>query len=116
MAEQGIGELTHLPPPGGRGDACLAELLCALSFATGLALGDRMEHGIGAAYISLRLADELGLGPKEREAAYYGALLKDAGCTACAPVFDASFPRTSSLRWLTSWCPTSATSRTWWPG
>jgi HD-GYP domain-containing protein (c-di-GMP phosphodiesterase class II) len=73
-------------------DASLASLLCALSFASGLALGDRMEHGLGTAYIGLRLADMLGLGDAEREAVYYGALVKDAGCTACASLLGVLFP------------------------
>jgi HD-GYP domain-containing protein (c-di-GMP phosphodiesterase class II) len=51
-----------------------------------------MEHGIGSAYIGLRVADGLGLGDQEREAVYYGALLKDAGCTACASLLGALFP------------------------
>jgi len=82
-----MGEFTYLEPQDGPApDASLASLLCALSFASGLALGDRMEHGIGTAYIGLRLADAVRLADHEREAVYYGALLKDAGCTACFAV------------------------------
>jgi HD-GYP domain-containing protein (c-di-GMP phosphodiesterase class II) len=73
-------------------DDRLAELLCAMSFATGLALGDRMEHGLKSAYIGLRIAGALGLGAREHEAVYYGALLKDAGCSACAAGMAAFFP------------------------
>lgn len=88
-----MGEFTYLEPQDGPApDASLASLLCALSFASGLALGDRMEHGIGTAYIGLRLADAVRLADHEREAVYYGALLKDAGCTACASLFGALFP------------------------
>ncbi|HLQ32017.1 MAG TPA: HD domain-containing phosphohydrolase [Chloroflexota bacterium] len=95
MAGEHIGEFTHLsgtPPPERRTDSSLAELLCALSFASGLALGGRMEHGIGSAYIGLRIAGALGLPEEDREAIYYGALIKDAGCTACSIIFDAFFP------------------------
>ncbi|HLZ25800.1 MAG TPA: HD domain-containing phosphohydrolase [Chloroflexota bacterium] len=84
MAASHMGELTH-------SESSLAALLCALSFASGLAIGDRMEHGIGSAYIGMRLAHTFGLSQDEREAVYYGALLKDAGCTACASLFGAVF-------------------------
>jgi len=70
----------------------LAALLCALSFAAGLGLDERMEHGINSAYIGLRLADVLNLSSDEREAVFYGALLKDVGCTSCAAGFAAFFP------------------------
>src|SRR5215469_7425358 len=75
----------------------LAALLCALSFATGLGLDERMEHGINSAYIGLRLADVLNLPSDEREAIFYGALLKDVGCTSCAAGFAAFFP-------MMKWC------------
>jgi hypothetical protein len=75
-----------------RSDGRLAELLCALSFATGLATGAPMEHGLRSAYLALRIADALGLPPAEREAVYYGALLKDVGCTACAAGIAIFFP------------------------
>lgn len=70
----------------------LATLLCALSFATGLGFGGHMEHGLGSAALGLRLADELGLAEEEREAIFYGALLKDVACTACAAGIAAFFP------------------------
>jgi hypothetical protein len=93
VADAHMGEFTHSRShAGSASDASLASLLCALSFASGLALGDRMEHGIGTAYIGLRLADAVHLAEDEREAVYYGALLKDAGCTACASLFGAVFP------------------------
>src|SRR5262245_52345011 len=65
----------------------LAELLCALSFAGDLAIGQPMEHGLKSAYLGLQLADSLRLAEAERAAIFYGALLKDAGCTACAAGF-----------------------------
>ena len=75
-----------------RTDGSLAALLCALSFTTGLGLGERLEHGLKSAYIGLRIADALGLPDEDREAVYYGALLKDVGCTACSAGFAAFFP------------------------
>lgn len=62
----------------------LAELLCALSFATGLGFGGHVEHGLRSASLGLSIADELHLTSEEREAIFYGALLKDVACTACS--------------------------------
>jgi HD-GYP domain-containing protein (c-di-GMP phosphodiesterase class II) len=70
----------------------LAVLLCALSYASNLGLNERMEHGLNSAYIGLRIADVLNLPNEELEAIFYGALLKNVGCTACAASFAAFFP------------------------
>ena len=70
----------------------LATLLCALSFATGLGFGGHMEHGLGTASLGLLLADTLPLTEDEREAVFYGALLKDVACTACAVGITAFLP------------------------
>lgn len=75
-----------------RGQGSLADLLCALSFATGMAVGERFDHGLKSAYIGLQLADALKLPAEDREAIFYGALLKDVGCTACAAGFATFFP------------------------
>jgi HD-GYP domain-containing protein (c-di-GMP phosphodiesterase class II) len=73
-------------------DGNLAVLLSALSFATSLGLDERMEHGLNSAYVGLLLADALHLPNEEREAIFYGALLKDVGCTACSAGISAFFP------------------------
>src|SRR6266480_4636514 len=70
----------------------LATLLCALSLATGQGFGGYIEHGLKSAYLGLQLADALGLENSEREAIFYGALLKDVACTACAAGIAAFFP------------------------
>ena len=70
----------------------LASLLCALSFATGLGFGERMEHGLKTAYIVLQIALALHLSSEEQEAVFYGALLKDVGCTACSAGLAGFFP------------------------
>ena len=81
----------------------LAELLSALSFVADLGMGQILEHGIKAAYVGLTLADAVGLSPEDQAAVYYGALLKDAGCTACGTVFATFFdgddigPRSDSV-------------------
>ena len=70
----------------------LSALLCALSFATGLGFGGHMEHGLGSASLGLQIADALALASDEREAIFYGALLKDVACTACSAGIAAFFP------------------------
>src|SRR6266700_3884601 len=73
-----------------RGDP--AALLCALSFATGLGFGGHIEHGLGSASLGLQIADALALADEEREAIFYGTLLKDVACTACSAGIAAFFP------------------------
>src|SRR5579859_6482623 len=70
----------------------LAALLCALSFATGVGFGGHIEHGLKSAYLGLQIADALTLNDEEREAIFYGALLKDVACTACSAGIAAFFP------------------------
>ncbi len=72
-------------------ETSLAEMLCALSFMADIAMGQRIEHGLRSAYIGLGICRETGLSTEDSEAVFYGALLKDAGCTACATVFVAFF-------------------------
>lgn len=75
-----------------RSDENLATLLCTLSFATGMGFGEDMEHGLKSAYLGLQLACALRLSPDIQEAVFYGALLKDVGCTACSAGISAFFP------------------------
>ena len=70
----------------------MAELLCALSFGSGLAFAERMEHGTNTAFVGIQLARALGLGADGLEAVFYGGLLKDAGCGACGAVLAPFFP------------------------
>jgi HD-GYP domain-containing protein (c-di-GMP phosphodiesterase class II)/DNA-binding CsgD family transcriptional regulator len=75
-------------------------LLCALSFGSGLAAAERMEHGTNTAFVGSQLARALGLGADGVEAVFYGALLKDLGCGACGAVlapFIAEDKRTPAL-------------------
>lgn len=78
----------HQPQASGN----LAELLCALSFATSLGFGGHIEHGLGSASLGLHLADALNLPNEEREAVFYGALLKDVACTVCSAGLAAFLP------------------------
>jgi len=69
----------------------IAELLCALSFGSGLAAAERMEHGTNTAFVGIQLGRALGVGAEDLEAVFYGALLKDAGCGACGAVLAPFF-------------------------
>ena len=80
------------PAPGARsGTWRTAELLCALSFGSGLAAAERMEHGTNTAFVGIQLGRALGLGADGLEAVFYGALLKDVGCGACGAVLAPFF-------------------------
>jgi HD-GYP domain-containing protein (c-di-GMP phosphodiesterase class II) len=82
-----------VPPPGQRsGPSGAAELLCALSYGSGLAVAERMEHGTNTAFAGVRLGRALGLPAPDLEAVFYGALIKDVGCGACGAVLAPFFP------------------------
>jgi HD-GYP domain-containing protein (c-di-GMP phosphodiesterase class II) len=68
---------TNAPPPVTRG-----QLLCAFAYASDLAFGLQLEDSLRSCYVAVRMADALGLNAEQREATYYAALLKDAGCTS----------------------------------
>jgi HD-GYP domain-containing protein (c-di-GMP phosphodiesterase class II)/DNA-binding CsgD family transcriptional regulator len=67
----------------GRPGSDTAELLCALSYGSGLAVAERMEHGTNTAFVGIQLGRALGLGMEDLEAVFYGVLIKDVGCGAC---------------------------------
>jgi HD-GYP domain-containing protein (c-di-GMP phosphodiesterase class II)/DNA-binding CsgD family transcriptional regulator len=69
----------------------MAELLCGLSYGSGLSAAERMEHGTNTAYVGIQLGRALGVGPDDLEAVFYGALLKDVGCGACGAVLSRFF-------------------------
>jgi HD-GYP domain-containing protein (c-di-GMP phosphodiesterase class II) len=62
----------------------LAELTIALSLATDLGTGQPMEHGLRTCWLSLAVADALGLDATTRSCVYYVALLRFVGCTSDA--------------------------------
>ncbi len=62
----------------------LAELTIALSLASDLGTGQPMEHGLHTCWLSLAVADALGLDASTRSCVYYVALLRFLGCTADA--------------------------------
>lgn len=94
-----------VPPPGQRsGPSGTAELLCALSDGSGLAVAERMEHGTNTAFVGVQLGRALGLAARNLEAVFYGALIKDVGCGACGAVLAPFSPSRSWLPvWIWSW-------------
>ena len=81
-----------VPPPSQRSGASgTAELLCALSYGSGLAVAERMEHGTNTAFAGMQLGRALGLDAEDLEAVFYGALVKDVGCGACGAVLAPFF-------------------------
>lgn len=56
----------------------LAELLAALSLGSDLGMGLPMEHVLRQCFISMRLADRIGLDATDRGVVYYTALLGSA--------------------------------------
>ncbi len=82
-----VKRIDHKPHDGN-----LAELLCALSFATGIGFGGHIDHGLKSASLGLQIADALSLSDQERAAVFYGALLKDVACTACSAGLAAFLP------------------------
>ncbi|GGD92843.1 metal-dependent phosphohydrolase [Aureimonas endophytica] len=62
----------------------LSEILSALSVALDMTEGQPAGHCMRAAYIGVRIAEELGLGSIARREVYYAILLKDLGCSSNA--------------------------------
>ena len=62
----------------------LAELTVALSLATDLGTGQPMEHGLRTCWLSVAIADALGVTPQDQSCVYYVALLRFIGCTSNA--------------------------------
>ena len=58
------------------------ELLAALSIAIDLGLGQPAEHVLRSSIIATRLADRLGLGQEQRDAAFHTTLVMWIGCHA----------------------------------
>jgi HD-GYP domain-containing protein (c-di-GMP phosphodiesterase class II)/DNA-binding CsgD family transcriptional regulator len=86
------GTAASVPPAGRRPRTWrTAELLCALSFGSGLAAAERMEHGTNTAFVGIQLGRALGVAADDLEAVFYGALLKDVGCGACGAVLARFF-------------------------
>lgn len=59
-----------------------AELLAAISLAIDLGLGQPMEHMLRSSLISTRIAERMGLDPRQRATVYYANLVGWIGCHA----------------------------------
>lgn len=65
-------------------DLKLAELIGALSYALDLTEGQPQGHCLRSCWISMQIADVLGLSEGEKWSVYYSTLLKDLGCSSNA--------------------------------
>ena len=72
------------PGEPGDGGGRLAELTVALSLATDLGTGQPVEHSLRTCWLSLAVADALGLDPAARSCVFHVALLRFVGCTSDA--------------------------------
>jgi len=57
----------------------MSQLMSALSMATDISEGFTLEHGVKTCYLSLRLAEKLGLSDKERSDIFYTSFLQHLG-------------------------------------
>ena len=68
-----------------------ARLLAALSTALDLTEGQLPGHALRTCYLAMRLADRLGLSADDRDALFFAAFLKDAGCSSNAAAITRIF-------------------------
>lgn len=66
-------------------------LLAALSTALDLTEGQLPGHALRTCYLAMRVADRLGLDASAASSLYFGALLKDAGCSSNAAAITRLF-------------------------
>jgi len=69
----------------------LSEVLAGLSFALDLTEGRRPGHAVRTCAIGIRLADVIGFPASQRNALFYGLLMKDLGGSSNASRFAALF-------------------------
>ncbi len=85
----------------------LTDVLAALSFALDLTEGQPMGHSLRTCLICMELARRLDLPLQTRRDLYYGALLKDAGCSsnsaALCDIFGGNDIQAKRARMLTDW-------------
>lgn len=68
----------------GRESVPTGRLLAALSTALDLTEGQLAGHSLRTCYLAMRLAETSGLSVADREALFFAAFLKDAGCSSNA--------------------------------
>ena len=62
----------------------LADVISALSYALDITEGQPEGHAARTCLIAMRIAEIIGLSTSDRSALFFGALLKDAGCSSNA--------------------------------
>jgi putative nucleotidyltransferase with HDIG domain len=72
-------------------DVRLSEVLGGLSYALDLTEGQRPGHAARSCLIGMRIAEAVGLDPRERSSLFYALLMKDLGCSSNAARFAALF-------------------------
>ena len=68
-----------------------ARLLASLSTALDLTEGQLPGHALRTCFLAMRLADDLGLDTDDRNALFFAAFLKDAGCSSNAAAITRIF-------------------------
>lgn len=72
-------------------DVRLSEVLGGLSYALDLTEGQRPGHAARSCLVGMRIAEAIGLDPRERSSLFYALLMKDLGCSSNAARFAALF-------------------------
>jgi putative nucleotidyltransferase with HDIG domain len=72
-------------------DLPLSEVIGALSYALDATDGQPAGHSLRSCMIGMQLVRRLGLEPEVQAAAFYGLLMKDAGCSANAAAVSALY-------------------------
>ena len=73
------------------GDLPLSEVIGALSYALDATDGQPAGHSLRSCMIGMRLVHALGLDPAAQAAAFYGLLMKDAGCSSNSAAVSALY-------------------------
>ncbi len=81
----------HGTLPGSEKGLSRAELLASVSLAIDLGLGQPMEHMLRSSLIATRIAERMGLDPRQRETVYYANLIGWIGCHADSHELSALF-------------------------
>jgi HD-GYP domain-containing protein (c-di-GMP phosphodiesterase class II) len=85
------GTMTRVDGEPGPERVRLAELVCAVSLATDVGMGQPFEHALRTCLVATRLAAAADLAAPDRHATYYLGLLRHVGCTADAAAAAAFF-------------------------
>src|SRR5579862_3366355 len=72
-------------------DLPLSEVIGALSYALDATDGQPAGHSLRSCMIGMRLVQELGLDAATQAAAFYGLLMKDAGCSSNSATVSALY-------------------------